>query len=200
MINGRAADAVHFFRRGIAWTPWGGGTWAVTGGTGVTLQLCSKLQLTFDSASEPSSFTYTGGKDGIGGGALDRRYAAAVAESAGGGARSDHPTVARLLGEGPWLFGDAPISGGTGPLAFLRGGVLSTPSGVGSYSPVAGSDDLAVTMGDGSKYLLTVAGVIGCYQFKARRERDGRPMRGWVPMRHVSMEYTGWRDPWGCKM
>ena len=84
------------------------------------------------------------------------------------------------------------FSGGTSPFAYLRGGVVFTPSGPGSYAPIAGTDDLELMVG-GTRHQLAVQGVIGCYQFNALRERDQRLMRGWVMMRHVSMEYTGWR-------
>ena len=71
--------------------------------------------------------------------------------------------VARLLGEGPWSFGDAPISGGPSPYAFLRGGVVATPQGPGTYAALPGSDGLELTLG-GEKYTLSVDGIIGCYQ------------------------------------
>ena len=149
------------------------------------------LELTFDSESEPSSFSYRGGKRGT----RDPAYSPPRAPE-----HAEHPLVKRLLGEGPWAFGEAPISGGQSPYAFLRGGVVATPSGAtGSYAPIAGSDDLAFDVG-GTKYRLSVADVIGCYQFNAFRESDGHRMRGWVPMRHVSMEYTGWRDAGGCRL
>ena len=51
-----------------------------------------------------------------------------------------------------------------------------------------------------SRPRLRVAGIIGCYQFDAVRETDAHALRGWVMMRHVSMEYTGWRDAYNCKL
>eukprot|EP00908_Phaeocystis_cordata_P010978 Transcript_21821.p1 GENE.Transcript_21821~~Transcript_21821.p1 ORF type:complete len:405 (-),score=125.11 Transcript_21821:109-1323(-) len=189
--GGKPTDRLHFFRRGVAWSPWGGGTWRTTGERSVKLKLCAEIELTFDSATSPSSFTYTGGRGGKG--SRDPQYAPKSA------AHEEHAAYSRLLGEGPWSFGDAPISGGTSPFAFLRGGVVFTPSGPGSYAPIAGTDDLELMVG-GTRHQLVVQGVIGCYQFNALRERDQRLMRGWVMMRHVSMEYTGWRDAWGCTL
>ena len=194
MLEGPERGPIHFFRRGVAWTPWGGGTWRASGPRTISLKLCADHELTFDSAAEPSRFTYTGGKGGAG--VRHTQYTRAAAPI---DAHEAHPTVERLLGEGPWAFGDAPISGGESPLAFLRGGVVATPWGPGTYAPLAGSaGDLELTV-KGAKHRLTVDGIVGCYQFKATRERDSHAMRGWVMMRHVSMEYTGWRDAWGCQ-
>ena len=207
----------------------------------MTLSLTSphsgaEIELTFDSATSPSSFTYTGGRGGKG--SRDPQYAPKARRDSRrsppipsplspapipmpylplsshraptgalpqptlrpqSAAHEEHAAYSRLLGEGPWSFGDAPISGGTSPFAFLRGGVVFTPSGPGSYAPIAGTDDLELMVG-GTRHQLVVQGVIGCYQFNALRERDQRLMRGWVMMRHVSMEYTGWRDAWGCTL
>ena len=199
--GGKPTERLHFFKRGIAWSPWGGGTWRATGELTVELKLCQTLTLHFDSASEPTRFTYTGGKRSAG--TLDPQYAVLTSGAAltarAAQVPSPHPLVARLLGEGPWSFGEAPISGGPSPYAFLRGGVVATPQGPGTYAPVPGSDALELTLG-GEKHTLSVDGVIGCYQFNAVRERDQHKMRGWVMMRHVSMEYTGWRDAWGCTL
>ena len=192
-VVGGGNDQIHFYRRGVAWTPWGGGTWQRSGARSVTLMLCVKHELSFDSDTHPTRFSYSGG--GGGSGARDAHYLPAAARPAD----EQHPTLKRLLGHGPWLFGSSPLVGGAGPLSFLRGGVLVSPSGPGSYAQLPGSEDVEMTMG-GDKYRLTTAGVVGCYQFKAVRMRDQLPQRGWVPMRHVSMEYTGWRDPWGCRM
>ena len=197
--GGQGGERIHFFRRGVAWSPWGGGTWRATGELTVELKLCAALTLHFDSSSEPTRFTYQGGKRGVG--SLDPQYAALTAGAAltARAAQAEHPVVSRLLGEGPWSFGKAPISGGVSPYAFLRGGVVATPHGPGTYAPMAGSDDLELTVG-GEKHRLSVADIIGCFQFNAVRERDQHRLRGWVMMRHVSMEYTGWRDAWGCTL
>ena len=72
--GGKPTERVHFFKRGIAWTPWGGGSWRATGALTVELKLCSTLSLTFDSATEPTRFTYSGGKRSAG--RLDPQYAA----------------------------------------------------------------------------------------------------------------------------
>ena len=77
--------------------------------------------------------------------------------------------------------------------------MLATPSGPGTYKPIPGSDDVEMSFG-GETYRVSTKGVVGCYQANAWRQRDQKKMRLWVMMRHVSMEYTGWRDAWGCKL
>ena len=77
--------------------------------------------------------------------------------------------------------------------------MVASPSSPGRWSLIPGSNELEMTVAR-ETYRLSIEGVIGCYQFNAIRQRDRKPMRGWVPMRHVSMEYTGWRDPWACQM
>jgi len=191
-------STIHFFRRGTAWSPWGGGKWWRSGPNAVTLKLCYEYKLQFDSETEPTRFTYTGGKGGSG--VAHPQYRREMHNAARLADEPTGKTISRLLGEGPWHFGDSPLTGPqNGPFAFLRGGVLLTPSGPGSYVAIPDTEDVEMVVG-GDTHRLTMAGVIGCYQFKAVRERDNRPMRGWVPMRGVSMEYTGWRDAWACTM
>ena len=99
------------------------------------------------------------------------RRAPIAAAGAAKDADERHPTIARLLGEGPWAIGDAPISGGQGPVAFLRGGVLSTPWGGGSHAALSGGAHGDVEMMiNGGKHTLTVEGVIGCYQARPRTQ------------------------------
>lgn len=161
--GGKPTERLHFFKRGVAWTPWGGGSWRATGELTVELKLCNTLSLHFDSATEPTRFTYSGGKRSAG--RLDPQYAALTSSAALAAqpAPPAHPLLARLQGEGPWAFGEAPISGGHSPYAFLRGGVLATPHGPGTYAALPGSEELLLSMG-GEKYTLSVRGVIGCYQ------------------------------------
>lgn len=205
VVDGKEREGpIHFFRRATAYSKFGGGTWSVSGSR-VTLKLCNEMQLTFDSATHPTSFTLRRADGSTGTGRRDPTYAHAASEAradtsgavVGGGAQST--TMERLLGHGPWAFGDAPISGGQSVFAFLRDGLVVTPSGVGHYKPIANADAVEMSYG-GQTYRLSTEGVIGCYQAKAVRLNDDHPMRAWIMMRHVSMEYTGWRDAWGCKL
>ena len=70
--------------------------------------------------------------------------------------------------------------------------------GPGKYKGITSSDDVEMQL-NGETHRLSVEDIIGCYQFNAFRVRDQKRSRGWVMMKHVSMEYTGWRDAWGCK-
>ena len=77
-LIGNEKAPLQFFRRGKLWTKWGGGTWRVTGGTKVEMQLCGAVTLTFDSATAPTRFDYTaGGRAGKG--VRDPAFAAAAA-------------------------------------------------------------------------------------------------------------------------
>ena len=40
----------------------------------------------------------------------------------------------------------------------------------------------------------------GCYSFELVEEGGSAKIKGWIPMKHVSMEYTHYRDSWGCKV
>ena len=51
-------NEVHFYKRGLAYSRWGGGRWEETGALTVKLTLCSPLLLTFDSATRPTTFGY----------------------------------------------------------------------------------------------------------------------------------------------
>ena len=192
---------LHFYRRGVVWSKWGGGTWSVTGDRTVELHLCKMHTLTFDDDAHPTRFDYPRSDGSQGRGVRDPQYAAAAAviESVTGDAPTS-VTMGRLLGHGPWAFGDAPISGGQNPLAFYRGGLVATPAGPAQYRAFPGDGDVVELTYQGEKHNLSTATVIGCYQATAVRHRDGHPMRAWIMMRHVSMEYTGWRDAWGCRM
>ena len=183
-------DEVHFYKRGLAYSRWGGGRWEETGALTVTLTLCSPLLLTFDSATQPTTFGYKTQQGAAASGGLARADAWAV--STADWPHADSPTVRRLLGEGPWLFN------GLVPVSFLWGGALATPSGSGSYEPIAGSEDITLTV-QGAAHRLTMT---GCYTFVAVRQGGSggtSRLKGWIPVRHVSMEYTGWRDAGGCR-
>ena len=54
--TGKSDPQIHFFRRGVAWSPWGGGTWSVRGTTQVVLKLCSEMVLSSLNQSEAPSF------------------------------------------------------------------------------------------------------------------------------------------------
>jgi len=90
------------------------------------------------------------------------------------------------------------------PVGFLWGGALASPSGGGSYEPIAGSEDVLLTV-QGAAHRLTMT---GCYTFEAVKQGGdtgwmtqggAARLKGWIPVRHVSMEYTGWRDAGGCR-
>ena len=42
----------------------------------------------------------------------------------------------------------------------------------------------------------------GCYTFAATKEGllGASELKGWIPVKHVSMEYTGWREAGGCRL
>ena len=176
---------VFFFRRGVAYSRFGGGAWTERDATTVQLTLCSPVSLAFDDPTRPTSFTYNGKQATL---AMDAASPARAAEWAHAGSAA----VQRLLGEGPWMFRDQQ------PLAFLWGGVVAGPRGFdGSYAPIDGADDaVALTIG-GASYRLKMT---GCYTFVATEKGSGATHKGWIPMRHVSMEYTGWRDAGGCTL
>ena len=183
-----SGDELHFFRRDLAYSRWGGGSWTQTGDTTVKLSLCSPLVLTFDHATQPTSFTYKTQQGAAATGTLARRDAWAEQPD---WAHAESVTVKRLLGEGPWLWNNKQ------PLAFLWGGVLASPMGAGSYEPIEGSKDVQLTL-NGETHRLTMT---GCYTFSAVKQgaAAAAASKGWIPVRHVSMEYTGWRDAGGCR-
>ncbi|KAL1508604.1 hypothetical protein AB1Y20_004701 [Prymnesium parvum] len=175
---------VFFYRRGTAFSTWGSGTWTQLGDTTVELTLCKAHKLDFDSASSPRKFTYESGTKQGGLRDLSDTYGSPWADA-------ENAVVAKVLGEGPWRFNDRE------PLSFLWGGVLDTPWGRGKYAPIPSSDDLQLTMPTGA-YRMTLT---GCYTFKATRDSvfsSGSVLKGWIPMKGVSMEYTHWRGPWRC--
>ncbi|EOD04695.1 hypothetical protein EMIHUDRAFT_220816 [Emiliania huxleyi CCMP1516] len=76
-----------------------------------------------------------------------------------------------LVDGGQWLIGNEKA-----PLQFFRRGKLWTKWGGGTWRVTGGT------------------------KVHVARQRDKHAMKLWVPMRHVSMEYTGWRDSGGCKL
>ena len=182
----RLADGadVFFYRRGIAYSRFGGGSWTEKDATTVQLSLCSPVSLVFDDPQRPTSFRYNGKQATL---VMDAASPARAPEWA----HAESPTIKRLLGEGPWMFRDQL------PLAFLWGGVVAGPRGFGgSYAPIDGSDEVQLAFG-GASYQLRMT---GCYTFVATEKGSGATHKGWIPMRHVSMEYTGWRDAGGCTL
>lgn len=181
---------VFFYRRGIAFSTWGGGSWRQLDNTTIELTLCEKHTLTFDSPTDPRHFQYKPAKASSGEGTL----VDTAPKFSSKWDQASHPTVAKVLGEGPWHFNDR------SPLAFLWNGVIASPWGPGTYTPIAGSDELRLEVG-GSRYRMRMT---GCYTFKAVSEptllASASTIKGWVPMRGVSMEYTHWRDSWHCQL
>ena len=168
-----------FFRNNRAEGPWGAASWwAGDAELSVVLQMCGELTLTFDSATNPTSFTYTssgkhmrgGGGDKSGAGALDAAYASKrVWERAA--QHAEHPAVAELLGYGPWAWA------GITPMAFLQGGALHSPWGSGSFWPEEGSTDTVIVEFVGSKHRVKPH---GCMKFSSVRQTDGEKVDGWV--------------------
>jgi len=184
-----------FYRRGIAYSKWGGGPWNAKSSDTVSLKLCSDLTLTFDSADDPKRFTYIIGYGGGKSGTAELDTSAPPAISGASWQHKDHPTVAKVLGEGPWHFQDVQ------PIAFLWGGVLATPNAYGTYEPIEGSSDLRMRIPRTLGYSTYRVSMTGCYSFFAVEEGgNGDKLKGWIPMKHVSMEYTHWRDAGGCKL
>ena len=69
--GGKPTDRFHFFRRGVAWSPWGGGTWSTTGERSVKLKLCAARRSTRAlwprASSGPSGSEASRGLRGSGG-------------------------------------------------------------------------------------------------------------------------------------
>ena len=69
--GGKPTDRLHFFRRGVAWSPWGGGTWSTTGERSVKLKLCAARRSTRAlwprASSGPSGSEASRGLRGSGG-------------------------------------------------------------------------------------------------------------------------------------
>lgn len=175
---------VFFFKRGVAFSSWGGGSWREIGEAKVELKLCSILTLTFDSPTNPRRFSYANGEGALS--PSSPTYGSAWPEG-------EEASVKRLLGEGPWRFEERD------PIAFLWGGVVASPWGQGKFSPIPESEELRLEL-SGSVYRIRMT---GCYSFKAVRESllsGPRESKGWVPMKGVSMEYTHWREAWDCKL
>lgn len=84
-----------------------------------------------------------------------------------------HPAVQKVLGTGPWAWQGVP------PIAFLEGGLLSTPWGQGEYSPVPGSKDTLLLKFVGSEHNVHV---FDCHKFHSVRESDGAQVDGWVQL------------------
>ena len=166
-----------FFTAGRLSSPWGLGSWSVAGETTVKISLCSPdTALTFDSASAPTKFTFTGRRAmGVGGseGAGVLGSSAAGPKGFTSDADADHPAVKRVMGAGPWAWA------GITPMAFLGGGRLHSPWGPGTYAPVAGTTDSLYVNFVGSKHRVTLD---GCYKFHSVRETDGEKVDGWVQM------------------
>ena len=106
-----------------------------------------------------------------GSGALDPTYASLRRFKSE--ADAQHPAVRELLGYGPWAWS------GITPMAFLQGGALHSPWGVGSYWPLEGSSDTVMVEFVGAKHRVTAH---GCMKFSSVRESDGQAVEGWVQM------------------
>lgn len=100
---------------------------------------------TFDAAAEP-------------GGKITR------ATEMEGGAGAGGDAVRRLLGSGPWAWT------GVSSVGWLRGGVLHTPWGMGTWRAHEAGDGRIVATFVGEEHHVTVA---ECASFVSRRKRDG---------------------------
>ena len=148
----------------------------MAGETTVKISLCSPdTALTFESASSPTKFTFTGRRAmGVGGG----EGAGVLGSSAAGpkgftsDADADRGGEAR---DGRWAMG----VGRDHADGLPRRRRLRSPWGPGTYAPVAGTTDSLYVNFVGSKHRVTLD---GCYKFHSVRETDGEKVDGWVQM------------------
>jgi len=180
VINGKHKPII-FFRRGRVHSPWGLGSWECQGGAQVTLSLCGlHLLLTFDSQTNPTSFSYdvspqasmrAAGTGATGRGTLDASFGGNPQPWTDEERR--HPAVELIAGSGPWAWA------GVMPMAFLADGRLSSPWGPGHYSPVAGTTDTLLVEFVGAKHKVVVG---ACNKFHSVREGDGQEVDAWVQL------------------
>ena len=76
------------------------------------------------------------------------------------------------MGHGPWSWS------GIAPMAFFDNGLLLTPWGTGTYSPVPNSADAALTVVFAGANHHVVMG--DCHTFSSVRQSDGERVEGWV--------------------
>lgn len=196
-----SVERLFLFSRGIAYVPGSTppqkgpvGRWSATGSDAVKLTLCgATYTLRFADASSPWSFTASDESGQTSSGELaDRRqhvaellpnvpeasthpsdaYASASAVKADGALAA--PLLAEVAGSGPWFWA------GSGPLGFMRGGVLITPWGEGVWSvkrAVGGNSETApqeYVYADfaGSHHNVRMHNA-PCMRMQSRRKADG---------------------------
>lgn len=182
---------VLFYRGGRIHTPWGSGRWSLAGDAlAVSLGACGLYRLVFNEARTAFSASAGRGLPPSSQGVLDTPQPAAGSASARkddedeGDEDDDAAAVAarwrtdlsdsriyrRLLGSGPWSWQ------GVSPLAFLGGGVLSTPWGKGTWEahPTRGADTILANF-VGQKHVVTFD---ECWSFSSVRDADGDKASG----------------------
>ncbi|KAL1524994.1 hypothetical protein AB1Y20_019870 [Prymnesium parvum] len=135
-------DSLYFFSRGIAYiaptTPEKVGylgRWSATGANSVTLRLCADVyELEFGGLDSTSEWTFRSLTAGVAPAGrlaeppqLTRELLPHLRVPPSALGDDNASFVAEMAGSGPWRWA------GSGPLAFLRGGVLRTPWGLGQW-------------------------------------------------------------------
>ena len=184
------ASPVLFFRMGRLSTPWGSGTWGFAHGSGgkrghvtMTIGSCGTWRVALDASGV--AFTATHEQDGrTAQGELAASGAASAfregkashiiaSTAAEGGDGPGGEMVRRLLGSGPWAWT------GVSPVGWLRGGVLHTPWGPGTWKPHASNDGTIIASFVGEHHHVTFA---ECASFVSLRERDNDRATGAISL------------------
>ena len=176
----------HFHVGGRLSSPWGAGKWEALGEARAKLHICgSSIELAFDSASAPTSFSVDGG-GGLGarlrgpalitkGGELwsALESAEATAKEWDAAVAATHTGARRLIGTGPWAWA------GISTMAFYDRGKLVTPWGVGHWYPSKEEDDVVSLVFAGATHRITT---FPCHKFASVRESDGQKVDGWIQL------------------
>ena len=165
-----------FFKAGRFTSPWGTGSWRAEGERQIVLRLCGEHRLTFDSETNPSSFTTpTSAINGMmGKHTLVKGHLMDEAQQLpASGWDVHHPAVTKVMGSGPWAWA------GVTTMAFFDHGRLHTPWGPGHYAPAPGRDDALIMSFVGAKHTVTVS---DCHKFHSVRDSDGAEVDGWVQL------------------
>ena len=159
------------------------GTWKVSASdpTSATVTFCGAVYtLRFASASAPWSFTATDGSGASTSGSLgdEKQHvpsmlsgvAAERLRPAPAGAAGTAELVNEIAGSGPWIWA------GSGPLSFMRGGVLQTPWGTGTWGVSRAGGETApadAVFADfaGSQHTVRMH-VPECLRMQSRRKAD----------------------------
>ncbi|KAL1504143.1 hypothetical protein AB1Y20_010552 [Prymnesium parvum] len=160
-----------FYRGGRLHSPWGSGSWALSGEDAIAVRLgdCGTWRLEFDE--ERTSFvaaTKRGVMPSNTGKLADQASNSVEGRSAhsrtSSSAQADSPITVRLIGSGPWAWQ------GVAPLAFLSGGVLHTPWGPGQWSAHPSLPSTIYANFVSEQHMVTFD---DCWSFKSKRVRDG---------------------------